>query len=88
MIKVNERFTIDQDRYNWILREYGYGKHPHTKAETFGEISTTYHSSIPHICGAIIDRTSKDCESVESLIDLYNNAVDRVSNYVLDSQSL
>lgn len=72
MIKVNDRFSIDNDKYNWILLETYTGKDrdgnpkKHTKE--------TFHANLGQIAQEIIDRGCKECDSLEQIMDLLADA--------------
>jgi len=73
MIKLNERFSFEQDKYQWLLHEVFDGKDRdgNYKART----GTTYHPNLKQVAAKIIDRTSGDCNSMEELIAGFDNAV-------------
>lgn len=69
MIKINKQFSIEKDPQCWNLHETKEGKMV-TK--------TTYHGNIPQVAETILERVGGNCQSVEDLKDLYENAVERI----------
>ena len=68
MIKINDRFSIERDQYNWLLHEWrdGQDKDGNPKKQK----STTYHATIQQVFNAVLDRSAGRCESIEELRDL------------------
>lgn len=72
MIKVNDRFSIDKDKYNWILLETytGKDKDGNPKEHT----RETFYANLGQIAQEIINRRCKECDSLDEIIKLLTNA--------------
>lgn len=84
MIKINSNFTINKDSHQWILTEIRTqimekGKYTGQEKEVIRE---TYHSTIDQIANTIIERSDRDCESLEELKELYRDAVKLLSVHI------
>ena len=79
-IKITERFTVRRDSYQWILSHYYEGKdkdgNPAEKSKQ------TYHATIKQCCAKILELKAEKCETVEQIIDLYENAVEKLTDKV------
>ena len=69
MIKINDEFSCERDKLQWLLHQKkAKGTHPIT-----GEISkkdsvkTTYHSNMGQCLNVAIDRSLGNCESLEEV---------------------
>ena len=62
MLKINDRFETERDKYQWLLHEWtdGQDKHGNPKKQR----KTTYHASLKQVCEAVIDRQAGDCEDL------------------------
>ena len=82
MIKLNDRFSFEQDPYQWLLHEVVAGKdkagNPKPKTKT------TYHKNLKQVAAEIIDRTSGDCSSMDELIANFDATVDMVSELFVE----
>lgn len=72
MIVFNERFSFERDTYGWKLHEKREGKDKDGKPKD--STKTTYHANLNQVCGAIIDKTIGDCESLEEIKSLLSDA--------------
>jgi hypothetical protein len=71
MLKVNDRFTIDKDKYNIIIIETYMGKDKNKKPKQ--KTRETYHATLLQACGVIIDRSGEG-KTVEDVVDAINAA--------------
>lgn len=64
-IKINDRFSIERDRFNWIL--YDAIKSKDKEGNNKLKIKRSYHPNIESICKLIIDKKLGDCKSLEEI---------------------
>lgn len=81
MIKINDRFSIEKDPYCWVLYETKKGKSRKTGKEAVSQKST-YHANIPQICEAILSKSGGEYKTIEDLKDLFENAVERLTETI------
>ncbi len=64
-MKLNDKYTVTSDKYQWILTETyeGKSKDGDAKAQT----RQTYHGTLEQVLNVILDRESKGCETIECL---------------------
>ena len=69
MIKINETFSIERDKYQWILCEsLPPGKHPVTgEVGKSDGVNKTYHQTFE---GAVIRCADKSCVGVETFEEM------------------
>lgn len=71
-IRINDRFAIGCDEYNWIL----YDKHKFTTKD--GEIKentkTWYPSTLDYLCEIVIRQTPKNCETAKEILQAVEQA--------------
>ena len=82
MIKFNEQFSFEKDPNCWQLHEWRDGKSKDGVAKR--QKKTTYHASLQQICGAIIERSCGDCESLEEIKHLLENALRVLTKHAED----
>ena len=80
MIKINDRFSIDSDSLNWILIEYSDGKDKDGN-ETITN-KKTYHADIKQIAYNILNKSTRDCDSLIDIIDIFDDAVEKLAIYI------
>jgi hypothetical protein len=81
MIKINDKFVIDQDLYSWTLT-YNYAgkdKDGNNKQQS----KQTYHANLKQVASCIINYSAKECESMNQLITMLNNAENIVGECLL-----
>lgn len=66
MIKVNETFSFQRDKFDWVLREQRKGFDKKRQVETQCEY-TTYHPSLEQVCKAMIDRYHGNATTISKL---------------------
>ncbi len=73
MIKFNDRFEFERDKYCWHLHDWrdGVDKDGAPKRQK----DTTYHPTIQQICRTIMDRSLGGCESLTEMISLLDDTV-------------
>lgn len=65
MIKIDDRFSIKRDKYQWHLQEHYCGK---TKSGLpKDQFKTTYHSNLSQVLSEIMDRRAGDCQDLSEL---------------------
>ena len=79
MIKFNDEFSFERDKYQWILHQQlpCKDKDGNPKMKPY----TTYHASIKQICSQIIERSLGKCESLDEIQNLIDNAVESLTKY-------
>lgn len=79
MLKINDRFTIDIDTCNVIVKETSEGK------DRFGQpkvvVKKSYHSSMLQACNVIIYRSAEG-KTVEDVVDAINAAKRDIQNAI------
>lgn len=80
MIKLNDRFSFDRYTYGWMLHEtyIGTDKDGGDKEQ----VRVTYHGGLDDICGAVIDRSAGDCDSMKELRILLKDAESVLTGHV------
>jgi hypothetical protein len=68
MIKFNEQFSFEKDRYSWQLHEWKDGKDKNDKP--IRSKKTTYHTTLTQVCDVIVDRSCGACESLDEIKNL------------------
>ncbi len=68
MIRINNRFEIDRDRYCWHLTEWrdGIGKGKN-EGKPIRTSQTTYHASLIQICDEVMDRSAGNVDSLAAI---------------------
>ena len=80
MIKFNEEFSFERDKYNWILDQTvpGHDKDGAPKDQH----RYTYHGTLAQACGTIIELSVARCETLEEVIHLLTHAKEELVNHV------
>lgn len=72
MFKYDDRFSIDSDKYQWLLHDYTKGQN--RKGEPTVNDRLSFHANLKQVADTIVDRSAKPCldllEIVETLIEL------------------
>tara|TARA_R110000850_G_scaffold269167_3_gene401048 strand:- start:10257 stop:10532 length:276 start_codon:yes stop_codon:yes gene_type:complete len=71
MIKINDKFSTEKDKYQWLLHELNDGVSK--TGEAIKTTRTTYHPSLKMVCRAIADRQAGECESVKEILTELDN---------------
>jgi len=71
MIKYNDRFEFERDKYQWILTENVKAKTKNGDDKAKQEKS--FHGTLRQVIGAICDREAGNCESLEEIIELLHD---------------
>lgn len=75
MINFDRQFTFEPNQPSgWQLHEWYDGKDK--DGNPVRQHRTTYWESLRQVCGAVLERTSRECESAEELRNLLQNAED------------
>ena len=67
IIKINETFRVEKDKYQWLLIETKDGLSK--TQEPIKTTRTTYHGTLKQCCNQISERMMGECESVKELVD-------------------
>ncbi len=79
MIKINDKFSVERDKYQWLLIESKDGLSK--KQEPIVTTRTTYHGTLKQCCNEIAERMMGECESVqgiETLLESIETIIDDV----------
>jgi len=68
MIKYDETFEFERDRYNWHLHTWRDGINPKTKKPTRVK-HTTYRPSINYVLRAILDVSVGECKDLKQILE-------------------
>lgn len=75
MIKLNDRFSFERDKFNWILYD---DTESRDKLDNIKVVTRkSYHGNLTLLCNAVIERSAGECQSMEELKTLLKEA-DRV----------
>lgn len=66
MVKINERFSIERDKYQWVLVEHKNGTSK--KGEAIKTEARSYYPKLEQICNEIVEREAGDCATVKEII--------------------
>jgi len=71
MIKINDKFSVERDKYQWLLTESkdGIGKDKQPIVTT----RTTYHGTLKQCCNEIAERMMGDYSSIAELTMALDN---------------
>ena len=67
MIKINETFSVEKDKYQWQLIETKDGLSK--LQEPIKTTRTTYHETLKQCCNEIANRMMGECDSVKEIVD-------------------
>ena len=65
MIIINERFSTERDKYQWLLHEAKEGTSK--DGDPIITTNTSYHPSLQFVCNEVANRQLGDCESVKDI---------------------
>jgi len=65
MIKFDDRFSFERDKYGWILYEFKDGKDKNGNPKK--QQHQTYYADLNQVGRAIVDRAAGGCASMEEL---------------------
>ena len=65
MIIINEKFSTERDKYQWLLHEAKQGTSK--EGEPILTTSTSYHSNLKAVCNEVANRQLGECESVKEV---------------------
>ena len=80
IIKVNDDFEFYSDRHQWILTQFRDGTSK--EGDAIRVKSETFYPNLQQVCGAIIDRSCGECEDLQSIINLLENAKDVLKEHI------
>ena len=68
MIRINNRFEIDRDKYCWHLIEWrdGIGKGKN-EGKPIRTSHTTYHANLTQVCNEVIERSAGNVDSLAAI---------------------
>lgn len=81
MIKVNERFSFERDKYQWLLHESRLGKDRNGNDKIHVDIS--FHGNLDQVASQIIERECGECESMAELVTLLNQTKTVCAGYLV-----
>ena len=67
MIKINETFSVEKDKYQWLLIETKDGLNK--LKEPIKTTRTTYHGTLKQCCKVMMESVVGECESVQQIVD-------------------
>jgi len=79
MIKFNNDFEFERDKYQWILHHWVDGKDKDGNPKRSRR--TTYHGTLSQLCDVIMERTCGRCESLAEIVTLLNHASKALTLY-------
>jgi len=74
------KYIVENDKWNWILKEQVLSKNRKTGEAYFGT-KETYHPNFAQVCQYIINKESKECRSIEQLKELYFDSICMLDGY-------
>ena len=81
MIKINDKFRVERDKYQWLLIESKDGLSK--KQEPIVTTRTTYHGTLKQCCNEIAERMMGECESVKEIKKALNDFLAEIDNVSL-----
>jgi len=66
MIRINDQFSVERDKYQWLLHETKDGMSK--LGEPIKVTRTTYHAKLKQCCNEISERMMGECESVQEIL--------------------
>ena len=81
MIKINDHFSFERDKYQWVLTETIYGFNNKTQKPCIN-IHKTFHSTIDQICQVVLNHSLIGCETLESIRLAVNQAKQEISEMI------
>jgi len=67
-IIINERFTMERDKFCWLLHDW------HITESGKRRAKTTFHASLRQLSNAVVSRTAGKCTSLAQIVKLLENA--------------
>jgi len=77
MIKFNDRFEFEKDKYQWVLSEWHETKDKKT-GESKRVVNKSFHGNLRQVMSTICDRESGKCGDIAELISLLNEKESRM----------
>lgn len=71
MIKINETFSVEKDKYQWLLIETKDGLSK--LKEPIKTTRTTYHGTLKQCCKAMMEHVAGECETVKEMLTEIDN---------------
>jgi len=81
MIKINDQFSVERDKYQWLLHETKDGMSK--LGEPIKVTRTTYHAKLKQCCNEVSERMMGECESVQEIKKALNDFVVQIDNISL-----
>lgn len=81
MIQINDKFSTERDKYQWLLHEEkdGLGKDDQPITTT----RTAYHPNLKAVCNEVINRSLGECENVNEIKKALNDFSCEIDNMSL-----
>jgi len=73
MIVIDERFSCERDRWQWLLYELGDGAN--RDGNPIKVKTITYHRSLTQVASVVIDRCAGECGSMVELLSMLSEGV-------------
>jgi hypothetical protein len=70
MIKISENFSIESDRYCFILHHFYDGKNK--KGEVKRQSKQTYHRTLEQVSFYMLHQAAKEAETITGIVDIMN----------------
>ena len=81
MIKVDDRWSFERDKWCWVLYENTKGVKKKTKEE-IDVVNETYHANFDQVCRYIIDKEAGNAESVRGIRNLIKDTSKKIANII------
>ena len=82
MIKFNDRFSCERDKYQWILTETYSGVDKKNKPKKHSR--ATYHGSLKQVCAYVVDKTAGGCNAAEEIKTVLGNAINELTDLAIN----
>jgi hypothetical protein len=86
MIKLNDRFSFERDKYQWILYETIPIESENGEPKT--KVKKTYHANLQQECDYITDKRLGGCQSLEEIKKLLTATVKLMHAYVKQYENI
>lgn len=81
MVKVDDRWSFERDKWCWVLYENTKGVKKKTKEE-IDVANETYHANLDQVCRYIIDKEAGNAREVEDLRRVIRNVAQELSDLI------
>lgn len=84
-MRLNKRFGIRCDKYNWILDIYREGKDKDGNPKE--QKTEQFFGQLEHVAGYILNVLGESCESLDDLIELYTIKKEELTELLVKEHS-